>query len=348
MASKRKRPAAPGKLSTQGAILRYARQVIRGEARTLEMVADRLNESFARAVELVMSCRGDVVVTGLGKTGIIGRKISATLASTGTRSHFLHPVEAIHGDLGRVAPDDLLLAISNSGETEVVTLVDLVREMGPTQVIAVTGDPKSALARRADVVLDIGKIEEVCPMVQAPTASTTAILALGDALALVLLRRRGFGPSEYARFHPGGNLGFQLRLQLTRVNDIMRTGQAHPVVPLETTVAEATLKTTLAEGRPGAVCVVDRRGKLAGLFTDSDLRRLFAGKSGREKEALWSKPIREVMTPGPRFVIETEKPASEAFRILHEHQLDELPVVDKRRRPVGIIDVQDVLALRTV
>ncbi len=342
----KRRPAR--RLTGDAEILKFARTVIRGEAHALDIVAGRLDLSFCRAVDIIYACKGDVVLTGLGKAGIVAQKISATLASTGTRSHFLHPVEAIHGDLGRVGPDDVLLAVSNSGETEVSVLVELVRKMGSTRIIAMTGNPRSSLASNAEVVLDVGKIEEVCPLGQAPTASTTVFLALGDALALVLLRRRGFDRRDYARFHPGGSLGFQLRLQHNTVDDIMRTGPANPVVTGRTSVADATLSTTLAERRPGAVCVTDARGRLVGIFTDSDLRRLFAGKSERDKQKLWATPISKVMTRGPRFVIESGKPASEAFRILHEHQLDELPVVDGRRRPVGIVDVQDVLALRNV
>ena len=347
MASKKKR-AAGAALMSRRSMLKFAREVIRGEAEALRVVAERLSDSFCDAVELIYACKGDVVLTGLGKAGIIAQKVSATLASTGTRSHFLPPVEAIHGDLGRVGSKDVLLAISNSGETEVALLVEFVRKLSKARVIAVTGNPNSSLARNSDVVLDVGKIEEVCPLGQAPTASTTAFLALGDALALVLLRRRGFGPTDYARFHPGGSLGFQLKLQLITVDDIMRTGGANPRVTGDITVAEATLKTTLAERRPGAVCVVDKRGRLTGIFTDSDLRRLFAGKSDLQKEKLWAKRVSQVMSAGPRFVIKTGRPASEAFRILHEHQLDELPVIDGRGRPIGIIDVQDVLALRTM
>jgi len=312
--------------------IEYAKKVLREEAQALAEVARRIETSFKRAVDLISACKGRVIVTGMGKAGIIAQKISSTLSSTGTPSFFLHPAEAIHGDLGRVTRYDLLLALSNSGETEEVNrLLHPVRKIG-AKVISITGGRNSTLAKSSDIVLNMGRIKEACPLGLAPTSSTTAMLALGDALALTVLKRRGFSREDYARYHPGGMLG----RQLMNVEELMRTGRANPTVRPDTKVKDALLAIT--EARAGAVTVLDARGRLAGIFTDGDLRRQLAVNPN-----LMETPVRKVMTRQP-LTIKKGRPATEALRILKENKIDELPVVDRANKVIGLIDVQDLLA----
>lgn len=312
--------------------VRYGKKVIALEAQALERLVDRVDEGFQRAVDFILHCKGRVVVTGIGKAGIIGQKISATLASTGTPSYWLHPSEARHGDLGRVVKEDVVLALSNSGETEVSALLPFMKKIG-AGVIAITGSSESTLARHSDVVLDIGQIEEPCPLGLAPSASSTAMLALGDALALTVLRRRNFSKEEYAFYHPGGELGRKLLI----VEKVMRSGQANPVVKEDCQVLEALKVMTHTPGRPGAVSVVDGKGRLTGFFTDGDLRR----RLGRRQDFLKG-AIKEVMTRNPK-TIRKDSLAAEAYNILKVNKIDQLPVVDKKGIPVGILDVQDLL-----
>jgi len=324
--------------------LSYGREVIRAEAQVLLALAERLGPSFDRAVELVAGCKGRVVTTGMGKAGIIGQKISATLASTGAPSLPLHPAEAFHGDLGRIVKDDLVLAISNSGETEeIVRLVPEVRKIG-ARIIAVTADRNSALARHADVVLELGRIDEACPLGLAPSCSTTAMLALGDALALAVLKRRNFSKEDFARYHPAGDLG----RQLLTVQEVMRTGERFPVVGEETTVTEALDAITQSKDRSGSVAgsvsVVDSEGKLVGIFTDGDLRRHLQ----EEGSTLLEREVKEVMTRGPRLFIRMGRLAAEALRIMADNQIDDLPVVDEEFHPQGNIDIQDLLQVGLV
>ncbi|NLW51001.1 MAG: KpsF/GutQ family sugar-phosphate isomerase [Candidatus Brocadiaceae bacterium] len=309
-----------------------AREIIRLEIKALEIMCGRLGEGFERAVELVAACGGSVVVTGVGKAGLIGRKISATLASTGTPSHWMHAVEARHGDLGRVRPEDVVLALSNSGETEVVQLLPSLKKLH-VPLIALTGRPGSTLARHAEVVLDIGEVEEACPLGLAPSSSTTAMLVLGDALALTLFRMRRLRPEDYAFYHPGGELG----RRLIKVREVMRRGARNPVASADVTV-RAALKVMSGEGRPGAVSLVDEAGVLVGFFTDGDLRRLLE-EDGAE---VLERRVRDVMTPGPRTVSQ-ESLVAEAYRMLRDFRIDQLPVVDGAGHPVGLIDVQDWL-----
>jgi arabinose-5-phosphate isomerase len=322
----------------------YGQEVIRAEARALVSLVDRLDESFAQAVDLVLTCRGRVVTTGMGKAGIVGEKISATLASTGTPSLPLHPAEAFHGDLGRIVKDDVVLAISNSGETaEIVQLVPELRKIGAC-IIAITGSRESSLARHADVVLNLGHIEEACPLGLAPSCSTTAMLALGDALALAVLKRRKLSKEDFARYHPAGDLG----RQLLTVEEVMRTGPNFPVVGEGTSVEEALRAIAQSKDRTGSVagsvCVVNAGGRLAGIFTDGDLRRhLLSDGPGLLKRA-----IKEVMTRGPRLFIRSGRLATEALRIMAENQVDELPVVDEEFHPLGNIDIQDLLQVGLV
>lgn len=312
--------------------VRIAKRVLRIEAKAIQGVVSRVGNSFARAVEIIFKGTGRVVVTGMGKPGIVGRKIAATLASTGTPSLFMHPAEAIHGDLGMVTKQDIVLAISNSGETEeIVKLLSTIKKIG-AKLIAMTGNAKSNLARNADVVVDIGISREACPLGLAPTASTAVTLAVGDALAIALQKKRGFQVDDFALFHPGGSLG----KKLVRVKDLMRTGRQNPTVQESMTVKEALLAIT--EARAGSCTVVDRRGCLQGIFTDGDLRRHM--ENGRAD--LMTKPVGEVATRRP-IRIHKEKLAAEALHMLRERKIDELPVVDDRGKVVGLLDVQDLL-----
>jgi len=318
--------------ATDGDDLVFAREVIRAECRAMEEMSGRLGESFGAGVEAILRCRGRVVVTGVGKAGLIGQKISATLASTGTPSYSLHPVEAIHGDLGRITEEDVVLALSNSGETEVVHLLPTLKRIG-ARVIAMTGNSASTLARHSDVVLDMGPIEEACPLRLAPSASTTAMLALGDALALTVARRRNFDKEQYALYHPGGELG----RKLMKVDEVMRGPEKCAVVTAETEVREA-LKTS--PSRAGALCVVDEEKRLVGIFTDGDLRRRLSKDS-----AFLDGPLSAVMTKGPKR-IRLGSLAQEAAKIMDDYEIDELPVVDEHDTLRGVVDVQDLLAAR--
>src|SRR6266550_516961 len=263
MATRRRLSSVP-KTPPKQDIVDYAREVIRAEAEALAQLPARLNGAFARAVEMVLACPGRVVVTGMGKPGFIAQKLSATFASTGTPSLYLHPAEALHGDLGRLVPGDLVLALSNSGETdELIRLLPAIRRLG-APIVAMTSGARNSLADRADVVLEIGPVPEACPLGLAPTASTVALLAMGDQ------HRRGFSPEQFASLHPGGALG----RQLLRVRDVMRTGPRNPTVRSDTSLRETAAVMTRTEGRPGAASVVDAAGKLIGIFTDGDLRRL--------------------------------------------------------------------------
>ncbi len=319
--------------------LAFAREVLAQEARAIAALAERIDGRFLDAVRLILSCiesSGRVVVTGMGKPGLVGQKISATLASTGTPSYSLHPAEALHGDLGRVVRQDVVLVLSNSGETdEIVRLIPYVRRIG-AKIVAITGKKDSTLGRHCDVLLDIGPIQEACPHGLAPTASTTAMLALGDALALAVQRERNFTPEEYAEVHPGGSLG----RRLMRVEEIMRRGPANPIIPVDRTVREALLAIT--EARAGAISCVDAEGRLAGIFTDGDLRRHLAAEPNVDAVTIGS-----VMTRNP-ITIAPDRLVAEAARILSEKRIDELPVVDADGRPIGMVDIQDLLRLKLV
>lgn len=311
-----------------------AKEVLDAEARAIANLASRLDASFDVAVELVLGCRGRVIVVGMGKAGFIAQKISATFASTGTPSHFVHPAEAHHGDLGRIAPDDICIALSNSGETdEINQLLGPLSHLG-VPVVAVTGRASSTLGKAARVVLDIGPTEEACPMGLVPTTSAAALLAMGDALAMAVLRRRSFSPTDYAANHPGGQLGRRLR----KVSEVMRVGANNPLVSETATLGEAVGVMTRTPGRPGATSVVNAQGALTGLFTDGDLRRLV-----EENRIDFAAPIERVMTRNPRSVPPAML-AWDAARILRERQIDQVPVVDEHNRPVGLLDVQDLLA----
>jgi arabinose-5-phosphate isomerase len=312
------------------------REILKIEAEAVLSLAERLGPEFEAAVESIVVCRGHLVVTGMGKAGLIGQKISATFASTGTPSIFLHPAEAYHGDLGRVLAADAVLAISNSGETEEVgRLLPSIKQIG-AKIIAITASKGSTLGRNADIVIELGRIEEACPLKLAPSATTTAILALGDALALCVLEARGFDKEQFSFYHPGGDLG----RKLLKVSDVMRTAERNPIVREETPLTEAIA--TITRARAGAVTVVDGSGKLSGIFTDGDLRRTMS----RDPKLIVSR-IGDVMTRKPK-TITPDRLASEALKILHEKKIDELPVVNEEGEPVGMLDVQDLLDVGVV
>jgi arabinose-5-phosphate isomerase len=312
--------------------IKRAREVLRIEAEAISGLIKRLGKDFQQATELLYNCRGRVVITGMGKAGIIGQKISATLSSIGIPSLWLHPAEAIHGDLGRVIKEDVVLAISNSGETEeLLRLLPTIKKIG-ARLISLTGNMKSTLAKNSDITLNIGVRKEACPLGLVPTASTTAMLAMGDALAIAALEKKGLKKEEFAFYHPGGNLGKKL---LLRVKDIMRKGLGNPVVKDDALVKEALLAITFA--RAGSVSIVNQKGILVGIFTDGDLRRHLEGDVN-----LTMRRIKQVMTRKPT-VIREDKLAAEALGILQGKKIDEVPVVDAKGRPVGLLDVQDLL-----
>ncbi len=316
--------------------IRYAREIIQIEAQTLADLATRLSTDFCHAVQYVYECRGSVMVSGIGKAGLIGQKITATLASTGTRSHFLHPAEAMHGDLGRVHHDDVLLILSQSGETqEVNQILPSLRQFG-VPVIAVTGKASSTLGRAASVVLELGSLKEACALGLAPSTSTTAMLAMGDALALVASRMRNFQREDFARFHPGGSLG----MQLSPVEDIMRPLAQCRIASDELTVREVYVEVSRPGRRSGAIMLIDGEGRLTGLFTDSDLARLFEDRRDR----LFDGPISAVMTSHPR-TVQCGARTLDAVGIMAERKISELPVVDATGAPLGMIDVTDVVSL---
>ena len=319
--------------------LAYARRVLDVEAEALRGLRGRVGKEFAQAALMFYRCKGAVVTSGIGKAGIIAQKISATLASTGTHSHFLHAAEAVHGDLGRVRPQDIVLILSYGGETAEVTRLLAQLEKLRVPIVAMTGTADSTLARKANVLLWMGHIDEACPLGLAPSATTTAMLALGDALALTVLKMRQqagrFSRKEFALYHPGGSLGRQLIM----VQTIMRQDKNLPAARDSLTVRQALAGLSGMRRRSGAICLVDGRGRLTGIFTDADLRRLL--ESGQEQAM--SRPISEVMTARPKCVCVGDT-AADAIAIINRYFIEELPVVDGRGRRVGLVDVQDLLA----
>jgi len=312
------------------------REILKIEAAAVLALAERLGPEFDSAIAAIAAGKGHLVVTGMGKSGLVGQKISATFASTGTPSIFLHPAEAYHGDLGRVLAADVVLALSNSGETEeVVRLLPSLKQIG-AKIVAITASKASTLGKTSDIVIELGRIEEACPLKLAPSATTTAILALGDALALCVLEARGFDKEQFSFFHPGGDLG----RKLLKVADVMRTAERNPIVREETPLTEAIA--TITRARAGAVTVVDGKGLLTGIFTDGDLRRTM----GRDPKLIVSR-IADVMTRKPK-TITPDRLASEAMKILREKKIDELPVVNEKGEPVGMLDVQDLLDVGVV
>ncbi len=324
-------------------ILRGAKELLGLEAHALGLLVETLDADFVRAVRLVAACPGRVVTTGMGKAGIIARKIGATLASTGTPSDYLHPAEALHGDLGRVTANDLVLALSNSGKTdELIRLIAPLKDIG-AKTVAITADVDSPLARHADVVLDYGHVTEACPLGLAPTTSTTVMLALGDALAMAVLRERDFSREEFARFHPAGELG----RSLLRVEEVMRTGQAVPCITSGASVSAAVERMTATPGRPGSLIVIKDDGTFAGVYTDGDLRRNLLEQGEADTRALMTRPIDEFMTTNA-VTVGPHELVGAATHLLRERKIDQLAVVDEQRRPVGLLDIQDLLEIRTL
>ena len=320
--------------------LEYARQVIQAEAQAIMAVTPIVDESFASACRMIYDCSGSCIVSGIGKAGIIGQKISATLASTGTPSHFLHPAEAVHGDLGRLRKNDVVMVLSYGGETDEVTrLINLVKQLD-IQLIAITGEQDSTLCMHSDVALCMGQMNEACPLGVAPSVSTTCMLAVGDAIALTVMKARNFGVEDYVRFHPGGSLG--ARLMTVEQSMMFRPGEKLPVVNVANTMKQLLVKTGQIK-RHGAVMVVGEDGKLAGIITDADLRRLMA-KHGLEA---FEFKAGNVMTPNCK-KIRADALAAEATAIFHKYRIDDLPVVDANDKPVGLIDVQDIVTLKVV
>ncbi|NMG30534.1 KpsF/GutQ family sugar-phosphate isomerase [Aromatoleum evansii] len=329
-------PPQPKSAREAGAIP-LARRVLRIEADAIVALADRLGAEFEQAVDLILQRRGRVIVTGIGKSGHIGRKLAATLASTGTPAYFVHAAEAAHGDLGMITPEDIVIALSNSGASEeVLTIVPLVKRQG-AKLISITGRPESPLAREADVHLDAAVAEEACPLNLAPTASTTAALALGDALAVALLDARGFGADDFARSHPGGSLGRRL---LTHVSDVMRPGERVPQVREDASMMAALIE--MSRGGMGMTAVVATDGRPIGIFTDGDLRRaLERGCDAR------SATIAEVMTRSPRS-IGPDALAVAAAEMMERQRINQLLVVDDRGALAGALTTHDLMLAKVI
>ncbi|HMF37325.1 MAG TPA: KpsF/GutQ family sugar-phosphate isomerase [Isosphaeraceae bacterium] len=323
-------------LETEVEGVTFAREVLRIEAEALGRVRERLGPAIAQAADLIYRCAGSVIVTGMGKAGLVGQKLAATLASTGTRAFPLHPGEAIHGDLGRIRADDVVIALSQSGETEeVLRLVPALRRLS-ARLIAITERTTSSLGQAADLCIALGPIEEACPLGLAPSASTTALMAVGDALALLVSRMRDFSPEDFALYHPGGSLG----RKLTRVEDVMRTGRQLRRAHVEETVREIFVRLAGPRRRSGAILIEDDATHLLGIFTDSDLARLFE----KRREAELDHQIGEIMTVDPKRV-RVGALLSDAVELMKTHKISELPVVDRGNRLVGLIDVTDLIGL---
>ena len=316
-------------------IIEQAQKVLAVEAQAIERLIPRIDEHFIKAIELLLDCKGRVIVTGMGKSGLVGKKIAATLASTGTPSFFLHPAEGIHGDLGMVTADDVVISLSNSGETtEVVSILPIIKRIGAS-IIAMCGNSQSTMALNADVFIDVSVAEEACPLGLAPTASTTATLAMGDAIAVVLLSKRKFTPEDFALFHPGGSLGRKL---LLTVENVMHSGEDNPIVSAENNVKEALFVMT-SKGL-GATAVVDQSGCLLGILTDGDIRRgLETGHQFLEESVV------NIMTKTPK-TITADKLAAAALSIMEKNKprpITVLPVVDKNNFVIGIVHLTDLL-----
>jgi arabinose-5-phosphate isomerase len=323
-------------LAAAGA-LELAREVLEIEAAAITGLIARLDQGFPRAVELILNCRGRVTVSGIGKSGHIARKIASTMASTGTPAYFIHPTEASHGDLGMVTREDVFVALSNSGETaELLAIVPLIKRQG-AKLIALTGRPDSSLAREADVHLYAGAEKEACPLNLAPTASTTAALALGDALAIALMQAKGFSRDEFARSHPGGALGRKL---LTHVRDVIGSESDAPRVPDTATLSDAILE--MSRGRMGITAVLDHNQRVIGIFTDGDLRRTL-----QKGVDLHATPIASVMTRGPR-TISPDKLAAEAVQIMEQYKVNQLLVVDAEQHLVGALNMHALFKAKVI
>jgi arabinose-5-phosphate isomerase len=317
----------------QHSILKEAKTFLDIEINAIRRVKDLLDENFEKAVDLLYNCKGKVVITGMGKSGLVSKKIAATMSSTGTLAVFLHPAEGIHGDLGIVTARDIVIALSKSGETEeILTLLPSIKEIG-AKIISLVGNIHSTLARESDVVINANVEREACSLNLVPTASTTVAMVLGDALAVSLLKKRGFKPRDFAVYHPGGLLGKKL---LLKVKDLMHTGDENPVLQEDTNISEIIV--TLTEKKMGGVCIVDNRGRLQGIITDGDLRR-----SLKHKERLFSLKAKDIMTKNPVVTVPEAK-AIEALELMENRpsQIMVLPVVDREEGVVGILRLHDI------
>ncbi len=313
-------------------LVEEAREVLEIEAQGILSLVERVGPEFENAVDMIMKAKGRVILTGMGKSGLVARKISSTLSSTGTPSFFLHPAEASHGDLGMVTSNDIVLAISNGGHTpEINTILPLLKEMG-ARIISFTGGLNSPMAQASDIVIDVGVEKEACPMGLAPTASTTAALAMGDAIAVVLINRRCFGRDDFKKFHPGGNLGERLA---RKVRDMMLTNDQIPAVPLDARVRDAVKE--INNKRIGATLVVEKDMKLAGMISDGDLRRALLSQ-----ENILDMTVEELMTPSPKTVDE-ELTIAEALGIMELYGITHLVIVDRRNRVKGVLHLHDML-----
>jgi len=312
--------------------IKKGKEVIRIEAGAVKALEDRIDASFEEAIGLLLRCHGRVIVTGMGKSGIIGQKIAAMLTSTGTAAFFLHPAEGLHGDLGAVLPEDVVIAISKSGTTEeILRLLPMFKRQG-VPIITLTGNCRSILAERSDVVLDVSVKEEACPWDIIPTASTTAALVMGDALALALFQERGLSLEDFAIFHPGGNIGRRL---LLRVDDVMRSGSDVPKVNMDTPLTETIL--IISSKRLGATCVMDKKDHMAGIITDGDLRRLMEARRD-----IWELTAGDVMTRDPKSV-QSGVLAARALHVMEEYSINALVVLDEKKNPIGMIHIHDLL-----
>ncbi|WP_142933568.1 KpsF/GutQ family sugar-phosphate isomerase [Balnearium lithotrophicum] len=316
-------------------ILKEGRRILKEEARALQKLAELLDENFERAVQIIYRTQGRVILTGVGKSGLICKKIAATLSSTGTPAFFLHPTDAAHGDLGMVRGEDTVIAVSNSGETaELLSIVPIIKSFG-IPVIAITSNPKSTLSRISDVTINLHVEREACPLNLAPTTSTTLTLALGDAIAGALMKLKGFTPEEFKRYHPGGKLG----IRLSKIGEIMRRGEEIPKVYPETPVKKVIFE--VSAKKLGATLVLDRRENLVGIITDGDLRRAF------EKGYNLDSKAQEIMTRNPK-VIREDVFAEEALKIMEKNKITVLPVLNRQNKVVGIIHLHDILGKRVV
>ena len=314
--------------------LETARRVLRIEAEALTELLRKLDASFEQAVDILFTCKGRVVVIGMGKSGLIGRKIAATFSSTGTPSVFLHPAEAVHGDLGMLMRDDIVLAVSYGGETEeIVALLETIKRLG-LRMIALTGHPQSTIGAASDVTLDVSVKEEACSLNLAPTASTTAAMAMGDALAVSLLDRRGFGPGDFAALHPGGRLG----KRLLRVENLMHSAEAMPRVPVTAKMPDVIYE--ISKKGLGMTTVVDGEGHLAGILTDGDLRRLMQQRGAATMDLV----VGDCMNRSPQTLAPGEL-AGSALRIMEERHITSLVVMDAARKPLGVVHLHDLWTL---
>lgn len=329
----RKKKALKGQDDSRGNILDIAKKVLKTEAEAVYALIEKLNSNFEKAVEIIYKSTGRVVVTGMGKSGLVGKKISATLSSTGTPAFFLHPAEASHGDLGMVTSDDVIIAISNSGETEeILGLIPFLKRFD-VNIISITGNPDSTLSKLADVTLDVSVKEEACPIGIVPTASTTAAMAMGDALAVALLLKRGFKEEDFAFFHPKGSIGKKLFI---KVKDLMHIGDSLPAVQLDTPMSKALIEMSFK--RLGLTVVLDNNGRIAGIVTDGDVRRGLEKWGGK----LFELTAGAVMTKNPKTISEEEL-AAKALSIMQGYSITALVVSDNDGKPIGIIHLHDIL-----